>query len=175
MLNSVFIFFYNHLELVFLQNAFDAATGRFRNFMSYDRQWKAEIGSEDSHGRALWALGTCVGRSQREGLRSWAAELFERALPTVQAFISPRSWAFSIIGLHEYLRTLSGDLMANHFRAELSQRLRTFYESDASSDWLWFEDIVSYDNARLPKPSFLPGAGGTSRPFSKLVSRLSAG
>ena len=144
----------------FLQNAFDAATGRFRNFMSYDRQWKAEIGSEDSHGRALWALGTCVGRSQREGLRSWAAELFERALPTVQAFISPRSWAFSIIGLHEYLRTLSGDLMANHFRAELSQRLRTFYESAASSDWLWFEDIVSYDNARLPQALILTGRWG---------------
>ena len=60
----------------FLQNAFDASLGRFRNFMSYHRDWIGEIGSEDSHGRALWALGTCVGRSRREGLRSWAAELF---------------------------------------------------------------------------------------------------
>ena len=105
----------------FLQNAFDASVGRFRNFMTYRREWIAEIGSEDSHGRALWALGTCVGRSRREGLRSWAAELFEKALPAVQGFTSPRAWAFAIIGLHEYLRTLSGDLMANQIRAELAR------------------------------------------------------
>jgi len=61
----------------FLQNAFDGGLGRFRNIMSYRREWIAETGSEDSHGRALWALGTCVGRSRREGLRSWAAEPFE--------------------------------------------------------------------------------------------------
>ena len=126
----------------FLQNAFDASLGRFRNFMSYHRDWIGEIGSEDSHGRALWALGTCVGRSRREGLRSWAAELFEKALPAVQDFTSPRAWAFAIIGLHEYLRTLSGDLMANQLRAELAQRLRARYEAVASPDWLWFEDIV---------------------------------
>ena len=126
----------------FLQNAFDASGGRFRNFMTYRREWIVEIGSEDSHGRALWALGTCVGRSRREGLRSWAAELFEKALPAVQGFTSPRAWAFAIIGLHEYLRTLGGDLMANQLRAELAQHLRDRYEAVASPDWLWFEDVV---------------------------------
>jgi glycosyltransferase involved in cell wall biosynthesis len=141
----------------FLQNAFDASLGRFRNFMSYHRDWIGEIGSEDSHGRALWALGTCVGRSRREGLRSWAAELFEKALPAVQDFTSPRAWAFAIIGLHEYLRTLSGDLMANQIRAELAQRLRSRYETIASEDWLWFEDVVTYDNARLPHALMLTG------------------
>jgi hypothetical protein len=141
----------------FLQNAFDASVGRFRNFMTYRREWIAEIGSEDSHGRALWALGTCVGRSRREGLRSWAAELFEKALPAVQGFTSPRAWAFAIIGLHEYLRTLSGDLMANQIRAELAERLRALYETVASPDWLWFEDVVTYDNARLPHALILTG------------------
>ena len=141
----------------FLQNAFDASLGRFRNFMSYHRDWIGEIGSEDSHGRALWALGTCVGRSRREGLRSWAAELFEKALPAVIDFTYPRAWAFTIIGLHEYLRTLSGDLMANQVRAELAQRLRTLYETVSSPDWLWFEDVVAYDNARLPHALMLTG------------------
>jgi glycosyltransferase involved in cell wall biosynthesis len=141
----------------FLQNAFDASLGRFRNFMTYRREWIEEIGSEDSHGRALWALGTCVGRSRREGLRSWAAELFEKALPAVQTFTSPRAWAFAIIGLHEYFRTLSGDLMANQLRAELAERLRSLYETVAGPDWLWFEEVVSYDNARLPHALILTG------------------
>jgi glycosyltransferase involved in cell wall biosynthesis len=141
----------------FLQNAFDASSGRFRNFMSYHRDWIGEIGSEDSHGRALWALGTCVGRSRLKGLRSWAAELFEMALLAVQGFTSPRAWAFAIIGLHEYLRTLGGDLRANQLRAELAQRLRDRYEAVASPDWLWFEDIVTYDNARIPQSLIMTG------------------
>jgi hypothetical protein len=75
----------------------------------------------------------------------------------VQDFTSPRAWAFAIIGLHEYLRTLSGDLMANQIRAELAQRLRSLYETVASQDWLWFEDVVAYDNARLPHALMLTG------------------
>lgn len=141
----------------FLQNAFDAVGGRFRNFMTYRREWVEEIGSEDSHGRALWALGTCVGRSRREGLRSWAAELFEKALPAVQGFTSPRAWAFAIIGLHEYLRTLGGDLRANQIRAELAQRLSSLYAKNASADWMWFEQSVTYENARLPQALIMTG------------------
>jgi hypothetical protein len=141
----------------FLHSAFDRTNGRFRNFMLHNREWVSEIGSEDSHGRALWALGTCVGRSQREGYRSWAAELFGKALPAVWEFESPRSWAFAVIGLHEYLRTLSGDLMANQFRFELARRLRAAYDKTAHYDWLWFEDVVSYDNARLPLALIMTG------------------
>ncbi|MFZ0710303.1 MAG: glycosyltransferase family 4 protein, partial [Terrimicrobiaceae bacterium] len=141
----------------FLQNAFDANVGRFRNFMTYRREWIAEIGSEDSHGRALWALGTCVGRSRSEGLRSWAAELFEKALPAVKLFTSPRAWAFAIVGLHEYLRTLGGDLMANQLREELAQSLLSLYEKNASPDWLWFEQSVTYENARLPQALIMTG------------------
>jgi glycosyltransferase involved in cell wall biosynthesis len=141
----------------FLQNAFDVDRGRFRKLMSYRRKWETEIGSEESHARALWALGSCVGRSQHEALRSWAAELFERALPAVQDFSAPRAWAYTIIGLHEYLRRLSGDLMANQLRSELSQRLRASYQANASSDWRWFEETVSYDNARLSQALILTG------------------
>jgi hypothetical protein len=141
----------------FLQNAFDASVGRFRNFMTYRREWIAEIGSGRQPRTSVmgsWHLRRC---SRREGLRSWAAELFEKALPAVQGFTSPRAWAFAIIGLHEYLRTLSGDLMANQIRAELAERLRALYETVASPDWLWFEDVVTYDNARLPHALILTG------------------
>ena len=48
----------------FIQHAWNPDKGRFRNFMSYDRRWLEEIGSEDSHGRTLWALGECVRNDQ---------------------------------------------------------------------------------------------------------------
>ena len=141
----------------FLQNAFNAVAGRFSNFMTYRREWVVDVGSEESHGQALWALGTCVGRSHREELRSWAAELFEKALPAVQGFTSPRAWAFAIIGLHEYLRTLGGDLRANQIRAELAQSLGSLYEKNAREDWMWFEQSVTYENARLPQALIMTG------------------
>jgi hypothetical protein len=97
----------------FLQDAFNPRQNRFRNFMGFQRQWLEEIGSEDSHARAVWALGTCVGRSSRSNIRAWASKLFEAALEVVDSFTSPRSWAFAILGGHEYLRALSGDRKAN--------------------------------------------------------------
>jgi len=73
-------------------------------FLSADRRWLDEQGSEDSHGRAIWALGTAAGRSSHSGSQTASAQLFAQALPAVTKFTSPRAWAFSLIGIHEYLR-----------------------------------------------------------------------
>jgi glycosyltransferase involved in cell wall biosynthesis len=140
----------------FLHFAFNEACGRFRNFLSFDRRWVEETGSEDSHGRALWALGAVVGRTKRAGLRAWAASLFERALPVVGSFTSPRAWAFAILGLHDYLRVLDGDLLAHRLRIELSERLLGLFRN-STKDWSWCEDVVTYDNARLPHALLLTG------------------
>ena len=88
----------------FLNFAFNRDTGRFRNFMSFDRRWLEEDGSDDSQGRALWALGTCIGRSRRAGLAAWARELFHRALPACEKTTSPRTWA---LGNHGDSRILA--------------------------------------------------------------------
>ena len=141
----------------FLQDAFNPRQNRFRNFMGFQRQWLEEIGSEDSHARAVWALGTCVGRSGRSNIRAWASKIFEAALEVVDSFASPRSWAFSILGLHEYLRALSGDRKANRLRELLSTRLLERFHKVSASDWLWFEDIVAYDNARISQALILTG------------------
>ena len=71
----------SHRYLSFLWLAFHADTGRFRNFLGYDRKWLEDVGSDDSHGRALWALGTVLGHSQNAGLRGAAGRLFEAAVP----------------------------------------------------------------------------------------------
>ena len=145
--------------------------GRFRNFLGFDRRWLEEVGSEDCHGRALWALGTCVGRSRRADCRSWAAAHFELALPAVLEMTSPRAWAFALLGIQEYLRRFSGDRMANQVRAELAARLIAYYERTATPDWPWFEEIVAYDNARLPQALIMTGRWAGSTSFLKSASR----
>lgn len=134
----------------FLDYAFNTENKRFRNFMGFDRQWREELGSEDSHGRALWALGACVGRSSDRSLQIWAAQLFDQALPTMLELEHPRAWAFGMIGIHEYLRRFEGNRAARQILEALAQRFIDLYEQHASNDWQWPEDILSYDNAKLP-------------------------
>ncbi len=133
----------------FLNYAFNRDTGRFRNFMSFDRRWLEADGSDDSQGRALWALGTCIGRSHRTGLIAWAGELFHRALPACEETTSPRTWAFAILGIQEYLRKYSGDRLAATMSQRLADRLIEMYDSIATEDWPWFENIATYNNAKL--------------------------
>jgi glycosyltransferase involved in cell wall biosynthesis len=146
--------------LAFLWLAFRSDTGRFRNFLDYNRKWLEGIGSEDSHGRALWALGTVLGHSQNAGLRGAAGRLFEAAVPAVVAFSSPRAWAFSILGLQAYLDWFPGDRAIQGIRNTLANRLLDIFERSHSDTWHWFEKSLSYSNARLPQALIL--AGGRS-------------
>src|ERR1039458_219520 len=144
--------------LSFLEHAFDPARGRFRNFLGYDRRWNEAEGSEDCHGRALWGLGTVLGRSKDQGLRCAAGRLFEFSFPTVMEFRSPRAWAYTLLGIQEYLDSYPGDRNAQKVRSALAGRLLEMYESVRRPDWRWFEDIVAYANARLPQALLLVGS-----------------
>ena len=146
--------------LTFLWHAFNDKTGRFRNFMSYDRQWLERSGSEDSHGRALWALGTVLGNTKDAGLRGAAGRLFEKAFPAVSTFTSPRAWAFSILGMQAYLEWFPGDRVVQGARNLLANRLLDIYERTHSRGWHWFETSLSYSNARLPQALLLAGWHG---------------
>jgi hypothetical protein len=125
--------------------------------MGFERQWLELAGSEDSHGRALWALGTVVGLTHQPNLRNWAARLFERGLPAMEGFTSPRAWAFASLGLNEYLRVLDGDRLALRWRLELCERLLRGFQAHASDAWPWLEDCVTYDNARLCQALIISG------------------
>ena len=143
--------------LAFLWLAFHHDTGRFRNFLSYDRRWLEDIGSEDSHGRALWSLGTVLSHSQDAGLRGAAGRLFETAFPAALAFSSPRSWAFSILGMQAYLDCFPGDRLIQSSRDTLANKLLDIYERTHSNGWHWFETSLSYSNARLPQALMVAG------------------
>ena len=145
--------------LSLLRHAFNAEAGRFRNMLAYDRRWLETVGSEDSHARTLWSLGTVLGRSANEGLAGVASHLFRRALPAALDFSSPRAWAFTLLGLTEYLKRFTGDLVAQRARDELASRLMQAYAAHSTSEWPWFEDILAYDNATLPRALLLAGRG----------------
>jgi glycosyltransferase involved in cell wall biosynthesis len=138
------------IYLAFLWYAFNTETSRFRNFLSFQRQWLDESGSDDSHGRALWALGTVLGRSNKRGLCGTASRLFEMALPEILELRSPRAWAFALLGIHEYLKRYTGDRVAQGVRDDLAQRLLDLYRANATSNWPWFESSLTYYNASLP-------------------------
>ena len=141
----------------FLHHAFDLKTQRFHNHMSFDRRWLDAQGSEDCQGRALWALGIGVGRSPLRSFQMMAGQLFALALPALTGFTSPRAWAFGLIGMHEYLRRLSGDSLINQTREALTSRLMARFEVTAQPDWQWFEEALSYDNATLAYALILSG------------------
>ena len=147
--------------LAFLEHAFNPEKARFRNFLGYDHSWMEAVGSDDCHGRALWGLGTVLGRSEDVGLRGSAGRLFEFSLPAALAVSSPRAWAYALLGVQEYLGSFPGDRDAQKITSTLSQRLLQMYESVRRPEWKWFEDILAYGNARLPQALLLVGSAGS--------------
>jgi glycosyltransferase involved in cell wall biosynthesis len=144
--------------LAFVRHAWNNESGRFRNFLSYDRTWQEEIGSEDSHGRAVWALGTVVGRSADPGRGSLSGVLFHDALPIVPALTSPRAWAFTLLGIEEYLRVFQGDSGVQAKREVLAERLLDLFRRSRDAEWPWFEERLTYCGARISQALLLSGA-----------------
>jgi len=133
----------------FLNHAYSQEHRQFRNFMSYDRHWLEEVGSDDSTGRTVWALGTCIGRSTERNTVTWAMSLLENVLPRVAEMTSPRAWAFALLGIHEYQKKFNNDRLAKTIQQQLLDKLIALYDQTATEDWPWFENVLSYDNAVL--------------------------
>ncbi len=139
----------SHRYLAFLNYAFDPATGRYRNFMSFDRRWLERVGAENAHARALRALATARRYGAQPGLVGTAARLFGESVGPAADFTSPRAWALTLLALAELPRdVLSADLTA--LGTDLLARLLRLYEQNATENWPWFEDHLCYSNAKLP-------------------------
>lgn len=141
----------------FVLHAWNGEAGRFRNFMGYGRAWLEGAGSEDSHGRAVWALGTVIRRAEKPLGQAWAGALLERAAAAVPGFTSPRAWAFALLGVVDYLARQPGDLRFLDLRVLLADRLRDRLRAQRGEGWTWFEDVLTYDNARLPQALIAAG------------------
>ena len=145
------------IYLSFLHYSFNPDNGRFRNFMSYDRRWLEDVGSEDSHGRSLWGLGVAVQCAPNMAIRNMAVSLFLEGLPAAEEFISPRAWAFASVGLHAYMTHFGGDANARRVRTLLSEKLVALFKNWTPEDWPWCENTVTYANAKLPHALILAG------------------
>uniref|UniRef100_A0A7C4CE67 Glycosyltransferase n=1 Tax=candidate division WOR-3 bacterium TaxID=2052148 RepID=A0A7C4CE67_UNCW3 len=152
--------------LAFLDFAFDRSSGRFRNFLGFDRRWVESVGSEDSHGRALWALGNVVESAPDEGMVALAVMLTAAGLPAVETFTSPRAWAFSLLGICAYLKRFPGDSNVRRFRDALAERLFSLYRANTEPEWPWFEQSLAYANARLSEALLTAGESAGNREWT---------
>jgi hypothetical protein len=143
--------------LGFLLYAYNEENGRFRNFMTYSRQWVEEIGSEDAHGRAIWCLGKAVAFLDDPGHLAMSTTLFKKALGALENFHSPRTTAFCLVGLHAYLHKFSGDSDVRRIRGVLADRLFDQFKNNTTDDWLWLENTLNYANGKLPHALLLSG------------------
>ncbi len=148
--------------LSFLHHAFDPERGRFRGFMSLERRWLDDGGSEESHARALWGLGEAVALAPLDAVRASALDLFDRSLPATVEFTSPRSWAYTLLGIDAYLARYGGDSLAKRTCESLAQRLLELFAappSQQSDDWPWPEPELKGGSGVLPHALLLAGQG----------------
>jgi len=143
--------------LAFLDHAFNGERRRFRNFLGYDRRWLEEQGAEDSHGRALWALGVTVRMAPHQGMAALGLHLFNRGRGVADQFTSPRAWAFTLLGADAYLQRFGGDSDVRRLRDTLALRLFDQFQANGDAEWPWPEDTLTYENARLPQALLLAG------------------
>ncbi len=135
----------------FLQHGWNGAEGRFRNFLGFDRRWLEEVGSEDSNGRTLWALGVTAARHPDADVARWAERLYDHVAPSMTGLTSPRARAFLMLGA---LARLEVDPNHADSRAQLVEHgaaLVALVDAVRRPDWRWFEVMLAYDNARLPE------------------------
>jgi glycosyltransferase involved in cell wall biosynthesis len=143
--------------LGFLLYAYNEKTGRFRNFMTYSRQWVEEMGSEDAHARAIWCLGKAVAFLDDPGHLAMSTTLFKKALRTVENFYSPRAVAFCLLGMNAYLQRFSGDSDVRRIRQVLADRFFDQFKKNGTDEWPWLEDALNYANGKLPHALLLSG------------------
>ncbi|WP_461632264.1 glycosyltransferase family 4 protein [Labilibaculum euxinus] len=124
--------------------------GTFRNFLGFDRSFLDEVGSEDSFGRTIWALGYLLGNPPNYSYYQSSESIFKKAVPVFDKLKSIRSIANTIIGISYYLKRNPADDSMTELLSRLSKKLVESYETNSSDSWRWFEPFLTYDNAMLP-------------------------
>lgn len=142
---------WTNVYAAFLQHAWNGEGKVFRNFMSFDRQWLETEGSEDSTGRAIWALGVAGLEAAERRHREWAAWLYDHAAPTVEKSGSPRAMAFAMLGAAAMAQAKPGHDISVALLERFGDELMRLLEAVRRPDWQWFEAMLAYDNARLPE------------------------
>ncbi len=150
----------------YIDYAFNEKSSSMHNFMSFDRKWMEISGSDDSHGKTVWATGFTIANTKDPDLKAWAMLIFERIVRQIPKMTSPRGWAFAMLGIHYYNEQFQGDLQVSRIQIELANRLAKLYKAVATDDWCWFEENMTYDNALLSHAMLTAGADLESEEFT---------
>lgn len=142
--------------LSFIDYAYNPANGKFRNFMSYQREWKEEEGSEDSFGRTMWALGYTTAYTQVRNFYHHADYLLRKGLEHSDSLSYPRSLAYLILGLACHANVYHDPSIIRLLEKKAAQ-LSAFFDSTINNDWVWCEDKVTYANCRVPQALLAAG------------------
>ena len=135
----------------FVQYAWNPEARRFRNFMNFDRTWCEDAGSEDSNGRALWALGVTARDATLRKHRDWAVAMFDLTGSLALELGNARSLAFAMLGAAAIIGAYPGHTLARTILTRFSGELLALLEEARRPEWEWFEIVLAYDNARLPE------------------------
>jgi len=142
----------------FIQHAWNPDRQRFRNFMNFDRSWCEEEGSEDSNGRAIWALGVTARNERMLKFRQWAVPLFDQSAGIAFSLGSPRAQAFAMLGAAAMADAHPGHALSRRILEQFGDQLLNLLAETRRPDWPWFEAVLAYDNARLPEALLRAGA-----------------
>lgn len=142
-----------------LWEAYHPKHRRFRNFMDVKGHWLEERGSEDSHGRVLWAMGLHLAGLPATERSLGRIMVFLEAVQAVKEFTSPRAWAFTLLGIGHFRSTGIAGLFLEEMRRHLADRLVRLYRATAGKGWHWFEEVVTYDNGKLPEALLMTYGG----------------
>jgi glycosyltransferase involved in cell wall biosynthesis len=137
----------------FLKHA-QTDSGHFHNFMSYDRRFLDPEGSDDTLGRVIWGLGTVVRWGPNQRLRHLAQNMMEKALPKLERLESARGKAYAILGFHHLLDRFAGASRFRWLLEKFADDLVAHYGAHRMGTWHWFEDTLTYGNAKLPEALF---------------------
>lgn len=128
--------------------------GRFHNFMDFSHRITDEPTVGDHLGRAIWAAGAVMNSDVPAGIKASARHIFDKALPWVRQSPWPRTKAYGCLGVHERIRSDPHDANLRKNLDEIAKKLVELYENNKASGWNWFEEIITYDNARLSQALF---------------------
>jgi glycosyltransferase involved in cell wall biosynthesis len=144
--------------------------GIIRNFMNFDRTWVKDEPVHDALGRVLWALGTVMAKPPSPSYLSVIKDCFDKSVKHVPK-LYPRGMAYSILGMSDYLKQFPG---ASDIKRQLelaADGLIAQYEENHLSDWVWFEDMLTYDNAVLPHALFVAGLTSENKKYVEVAEK----
>lgn len=144
------------IYLSFIDYAYNPVTGKFRNFMNYERQWLDKEGSEDSIGRTAWALGYTSAYTNVCNFYHHSNYLFEKVLASADTLTHPRALSYVALGLSHHAKVHEEPAMIRRL-SQCTKKLFTLFDRTIDEEWLWFDDKVSYANSRIPHAMILAG------------------